>query len=440
MDDSSYLFPAFGYSKTSYEYLKFFYKKWAGFNTLKSFSWKDEYLYSRTYDRRTKREINKRNEKARQQARNEYNKTVKRFATFIKKIDQRMKDGAKKAEEEKKLKNELRRQQLDAMKKNRTNGNQVEQPSDFELQSWQAVDEDWDEIEKRYARADEITEEDLLTASKIPINDDEIIIYECFICSKNFKSEKQYENHVNTKLHKRRLNEIEKEIKKEHMEFGLDNLSDLDEFSSAAESVNGQEQDELAEKVMTDNINVADLDLDKLNEELAEIERQLAEATSGSDTEDEIEVEIDDVSSVESPDVTEEKQNKEGKVKNEPPKIEEESEEEEQIDELTQILASLNEKKFEDSDSDDDWSVGNKKKKKGRKGNNKKGKPSSSTVSSRDHTGVVTPEPTPIPTDGEICSTCGQLFDSRNKLFKHVKASGHAAPPSKVRKSKNKRK
>ena len=98
------LYPLFGYSSIDYEYLKHFYKTWSAFNTLKSFSWKDEYMYSKNYDRRTKREVNRRNEKARQQARNEYNKTVKRFVVFIKKLDKRMKEGAKIAAEQRKMK------------------------------------------------------------------------------------------------------------------------------------------------------------------------------------------------------------------------------------------------------------------------------------------------------------------------------------------------
>lgn len=100
--NSNLLFPMFGYSETSFQDLKLFYKKWGSFSTVKTFSWKDEYMYSRNYDRRTKREINKRNEKLRNQARSEYNKTVKRFVTFIKRFDKRMKEGIRKEEEEKK--------------------------------------------------------------------------------------------------------------------------------------------------------------------------------------------------------------------------------------------------------------------------------------------------------------------------------------------------
>nr|CAI6413847.1 CMF_HP1_G0006640.mRNA.1.CDS.1 [Saccharomyces cerevisiae] len=151
------LYPLFGYSPTDYEYLKHFYKTWSAFNTLKSFSWKDEYMYSKNYDRRTKREVNRRNEKARQQARNEYNKTVKRFVVFVKKLDKRMKEGAK-----------------NCRRTARKFGNDNNDEEKFHLQSWQTVkEENWDELEKGNDK------------------EGEVLIYECFICNKTFKSEKQ---------------------------------------------------------------------------------------------------------------------------------------------------------------------------------------------------------------------------------------------------------
>ncbi|CCD25698.1 Jjj1p NDAI_0F03800 [Naumovozyma dairenensis CBS 421] len=448
IDDSNYLFPGFGYSSTDYEYLKRFYKVWASFSTLKSFSWKDEYMYSRTYDRRTKREINKRNEKARQQARNEYNKTVKRFVSFIKKLDKRMKDGIRRAEEERLQKEEQRKKEL---KENINKKNNNVDGSEFEVQSWQAVEENWDEFEKRYERADEIKDDETLETS-IPTNEsDEIIVYECFVCKKVFKSEKQFENHTKTKSHKKKVYELQKEVRKENMTFGLDELSDLDEFKS----VDGSTIDE---NDTTLNINVDKIDLEKLNAELAEIERQLAASPSDSDSDsdsednidgkvEEFEIEIDDVSlneemddktdGVQSPESNTESKPADNKEKDDgEDDEEEEEEEEEEEDELTKILASLTEKKFQVSDEEEDWNTNNKnkKKKKSKKQNNK-----SKEISSRTSTPslTVSKEPSTDNTNQtEICGTCGQVFDSRNHLFQHVKSMGHAAPTSKVKKAK----
>ena len=255
------LYPLFGYSPTDYEYLKHFYKTWSAFNTLKSFSWKDEYMYSKNYDRRTKREVNRRNEKARQQARNEYNKTVKRFVVFIKKLDKRMKEGAKIAEEQRKLKEQQRKNELNNRRKFGNDNNDEEK---FHLQSWQTVkEENWDELEKVYDNFGEFEN------SKND-KEGEVLIYECFICNKTFKSEKQLKNHINTKLHKKNMEEIRKEMEEENITLGLDNLSDLEKFDSADESVKEKE----------------DIDLQALQAELAEIERKLAESSSEDESED----------------------------------------------------------------------------------------------------------------------------------------------------------
>ncbi|CCF56229.1 hypothetical protein KAFR_0A07950 [Kazachstania africana CBS 2517] len=276
------LFPGFGYSSTDYEYLKTFYKKWSAFSTLKSFSWKDEYMYSKTSDRRTKREINKRNEKARQAARNEYNKTVKRFVTFMKKMDKRMKDGLKKAEEERKLKEEKKQEELRAKRRGHTLGS-VSNSDGFQPQTWQVVDETtWSGLEKRY----EALDEDDSLISKQPKYDENgvevVLIYECFICDKTFKSEKQLNNHMETKMHKKNIHEIQKEMKNDHMALGLDNLSDIDEFDSADDNIDEEDGKEIEKSNTESTYNLhsidVDIDMDKVNAELAEIERQLAEA------------------------------------------------------------------------------------------------------------------------------------------------------------------
>lgn len=114
----------------------------------------------------------------------------------------------------------------------------------------------------------------------------EVLIYECFICNKTFKSEKQLKNHINTKLHKKNMEEIRKEMEEENITLGLDNLSDLEKFDSADESVKEKE----------------DIDLQALQAELAEIERKLAESSSEDESEDdnlniEMDIEVEDVSS-----------------------------------------------------------------------------------------------------------------------------------------------
>lgn len=386
----SMLFPPFGHSSTDYEYLKSFYKKWSGFNTLKSFSWKDEYVYSSNYDRRTKREINKRNEKARQSARNEYNKTVKRFVVFIKKLDKRMKDGLKKSEE---LKRSKARQKQKELKDAFNTDKKTKLEGEFEPQNWQAIDEqNIKEMEKLY---EDSQDRDALQDAVIEDfnEEEEVIVYDCFICNKRFKSEKQLENHCNTKLHKKRIAEIQKEMKNESMTLGLDDLSDLEDFSSAEESLSaGTNEKDGSEDQQTDDVD--DVSLKSIDEELAKIEEQLAQMEMQISGDSEGDVESDETTEIVS------------------------SEEEDAL--LNQLLASLNGEAqvTEESWQDDKRPTKQKSKK---KKNNKNS----------------TPEPNysvkMAPTDRESCGTCGAQFDSRNKLFKHVKGNNHAALRSEVK-------
>ncbi|SCW03939.1 LAFE_0H02366g1_1 [Lachancea fermentati] len=421
--NESTLFPQFGDSTTDFQYLRGFYQKWGSFGTVKTFSWKDEYMYSRNYDRRTKREINKRNEKLRQQAKSEYNKTVKRFVTFIKKFDKRMKEGAKRFEQEKrkKLQEDLRKQ---IEKDRQANLKNASDP--FKLQSWQTVDqEEWDEIERHFDEfIDKNTGED--------DSEEEIVIYECFICNKNFKSEKQLENHTNTKAHKKTLRKVKWEMKKDSMVLGLDELSDVDDFNSAdefeSEEVNELpvENEELEEHETTPNMS----ELDRINEELSKIERELENISSDDslvEVTNSVLIEVDDV--IESDTVESETSeiDKETSKAENTPKAEtspsqaasaaSEDDEEESEDELSKLLASL--KNGDDESDGDAWDTSKFKQKKQKK-KAKSPPQSSNTTQLEQHS----------------CGTCRTTYQSRNALFKHINSSGHAAPPSKLKKPK----
>lgn len=460
LSDEQYLFPTFGHSKTEYQYLKNFYRQWSNFSTIKTFSWKDEYMYSSTYDRRTKREINKRNEKARNNAKLEYINTVKKFVTFIKRLDKRMKDGAKKELEIKKMKEKQLREQH---RKQRSVNAGCD--NSFVLQSWQKTSEpNWDALEKtydeQYLKNNDISEDG--KEETVLKDNDEIIVFECYVCNKNFKSEKQYDNHMNTKLHKRNYKELQKDLKYDNVELGIENLSDLDEFDSATETP-------------IDTSKVTGMGLEELNEQLAEIERQLAEPTDDSEDADDdgddddsddlrfsinddihdnahhetvkssIDIEFNSTLATKAPspevnlktaDNSYISSNEEGNVKDE---VEEEGEE---LDELSKILESLNESTGKikiDSDSDDDWS-NNKSKKKGKKGKRQNKKQSNVTSHNSSSVSVAMNQAT-NETSGDIagvninCQKCGAKFSSRNQLFKHVEESGHAEPISKIKKS-----
>lgn len=451
-----FLFPLFGSASTDYQSLKNFYRKWSSFTTLKTFSWKDEYMFSRNYDRRTKREINKRNEKLRTQARNEYNKTVKRFVSFIKKFDKRMKEGLKQFELEKKQKLQQALKKQIAKDKNT---NSLHFKHDFELQDWQMVNNDkWDELEKHFG-------DEKKDKKKEEIDEDgfeEVIIYECFVCNKNFKSEKQLINHNNTKLHKRLVKQLQWEMKQESIALGLDNVSDLDEFDSALEEndtqseigtdleiiENSESNDSDAQK-STDfyaDFNDIDNELHRIEEELKAMEveseseeesESLSSLSSLKNLRDEIDMKestkvdptdsdslhsfdliVDDIEedfpySEEVSATDSVKANAETSSNKLKADTYNQQQDIPQKDELSILLESLMESK------DNSWDSSNGKKRK------KKSKGSTSLTKAK-----VEKAENPNVTNVDCCDTCGARFESRNKMFKHLQTTNHSAPPS----------
>ncbi|GMF79642.1 unnamed protein product [[Candida] boidinii] len=139
-DPKELMFPRFGNSKSDYgEHIRLFYKVWSNFQTLKNFAWVDEYKYFQAPDRRTRRLMERENKKIRDEARKEYNETVRKFISFIKKKDLRVNPKVIKNYEKQKL----RKQQLDlkvraeSEKKERKRQREV-----FTEQSWQSIDPD----------------------------------------------------------------------------------------------------------------------------------------------------------------------------------------------------------------------------------------------------------------------------------------------------------
>ncbi|SCU86427.1 LANO_0C07954g1_1 [Lachancea nothofagi CBS 11611] len=432
LSETSTLFPLFGDSGARFQDLRVFYRDWSSFNTVKTFSWKDEYMYSRNYDRRTKREIKKRNEKLRQQAKSEYNKTVKRFVTFIKKFDTRMKDGAAKYEEEKrkKMREDLQKQ---IEKDKQANLKNTGDP--FKLQSWQTVEDyDWTEVEKQYDSGND-------SDNGKEGSQDEILVYECFICNKTFKSLAQLENHHSTKIHKKKLQQVQREMQKDNMTLGLDAVSDVEEFNSANEEVVSDKRQ---------------MELDEIDAELKRIEKELEGISDEENTESEgsdWDLQGDaETGSLESGSAKlncgdklrcESEPESESEFKSKPEveinnfssrtgqfAVDDEidndfdvvAKDSAEADELSVLLASLNDPQEASDEIDEDWNMS----KSSKKLKKKKAKTTTSVPTSEtNHTPIFQ------------CGVCATKHATRNALFAHIKQESHAAP---AQKSKTKKK
>ncbi|CCG20624.1 transcription factor [Candida orthopsilosis Co 90-125] len=455
--DSSYLkYPLFGNSHADYLSIKQFYQIWSNFTTCKSFNWKYEYRYSTAQDRRTRRLMERENKKISDEARKEYNETVRKFVGFIKKRDPRVKlaqDEFNKQQRKKQMEEmqqQIRHQKL-MKQKQKLNGDQV-----YQEQSWQKLDEEEvAELEQMLAEEYDLDDvvvgtgeaEDFSTDSEFASDDEEdfddengaveeVHEFECIVCDRILKNEQQFKIHEESKKHKKAVRQMKWEMKQEGIDLGIDEEDDDDAFETAESDFNeGSVDTELSHgiqdneidaldgtKVANDFTGEADIEKEKTNGSLKENRESNGKSIDSSDVS-----RLDD-----------EKSNSAKSPSPAPPKLTDEEIEKNKLE--AELAKLLNQSKLDDSD--DDWDTGSKKNKKKKKKTSAKTKLSSTSSPQPEQSqkGTSNEETTSIASSsGEKCVVCGQSFDSRNQLFQHVKQENHAVAPSSTSKSKKKK-
>lgn len=433
LDDSVLLFPKFGNSHTDYaSSIRTMYNAWSSFQTVKTFSWKDEYRLSAAPDRRTRRLMEKENKKFREAARKEYNETVRNFVQFIKKRDPRVKKGIEEFEKQKKLKKkEEIDNQIKLSKQQRLKALSLSQ--DFEVQDWQKLT--LDELNE----LEEMLNDEYNSSSDSEFDEyenvEDIDIFECIVCDKIFKNERQFEIHENSKAHRKAVNQMRYQMRKEGLELGIDEDENFDtasehlseDDSSEINSVN-ESVDESLEEDVSGDVN------EKLKDDIdgnidgsidGNTEADGDEAQTCKKSEDEITMPVNTMHLEVDNDVSSMSLSSEDDIPN--PKSKSKKKKNKTLD-LEEELAKLSlgggsSSILNSGDDDDDWNTSNKKiKKKKAKRDNTATPPIDNNIASK---------------DTDVCVTCSSSFPSRNKLFQHFKETGHAAP---VKKSKNKKK
>lgn len=416
-----------------------FYDVWLNFSSKKTFAWCDQYRTKDAPDRRTRRAMENENKKARDAARKEFNDTVRTLTSFIRKRDPRFKLRAKHTGttkmSAKAQANAVAREQAARAKK--ANANKHEE---YEEQEWEKVEEEeFDEYfsdseEKKKARRkakgleeeseseeenDEFTKVGNVTAE----TDEELVdVFECVVCDKIFKSQKQLVSHEQSKKHIKTLQKLKYDMQKEGIELGIDG----DEVSLKTPS--GESE------------NSKDSSSDSSSEESSE-----EEVVSNKAAKPSFSVLMQGDSDSDNDSDTESEQ----EIKSEPVKTKSSSSKPNTDSSLQDLLSQLESAKLsgskKDDDSDDDWGTNSKKGKKKGKNGKKGGGGSSNSASNipKQYQGFLAEETESASKVGRAkqkkmkraqqndvlptCSVCQTSFDSRNKLFDHIKVSGHAA-------------
>ncbi|KIK63210.1 hypothetical protein GYMLUDRAFT_41536 [Collybiopsis luxurians FD-317 M1] len=200
-DDQVHL-PSFGYSHWPWApknkgeeatAARTFYNAWINFTTAKDFAWSDSWNISEAPDRRVRRLMEKDNKKARDDARRDFNDTVRSLAKFLRKRDPRYKA-------------HLARQAEGSSTPNRQPKKTAAPDLDYVEQDWQKIDTRADHADLEWAVAEGEDSEE----------------WECVVCNKSFRSEAAWDSHERSKKHMKEVERLRREMIKEEELLGLD--------------------------------------------------------------------------------------------------------------------------------------------------------------------------------------------------------------------------
>ncbi|XP_062942569.1 dnaJ homolog subfamily C member 21 isoform X1 [Cynocephalus volans] len=223
-------FPTFGDSHSDYDTVVHpFYAYWQSFCTQKNFAWKEEYDTRQASNRWEKRAMEKENRKIRDKARKEKNELVRQLVAFIRKRDRRVQAHRKLLEEQNAEKarkaEEMRRQQK--LK-------QAKLAEQYREQSWMTManlEKELQEMEARYEKEfgdgsdeNEVEEHELKDGQDGKDSDEaeETEPYDdlyCPACDKSFKTEKAMKNHEKSKKHREMVALLKQQLEEEEENF-----------------------------------------------------------------------------------------------------------------------------------------------------------------------------------------------------------------------------
>ena len=172
------MYPSFGRANDSYEdVVRPFYADWNGFATRKTFSWKDAYRQAEAPDRRVRRMMEQENKRLRDEGIRTFNDAVRSLVAFVKKRDPRFVQNAQSEEDRQRTLRDAATAQ--AARSRAANQARLNEHVVLEWMKSREPDEE--------VNSDEEEEPEQR--------------FECVVCNKIFKSEKQYDMHEKSKKH-----------------------------------------------------------------------------------------------------------------------------------------------------------------------------------------------------------------------------------------------
>ncbi|XP_054714097.1 dnaJ homolog subfamily C member 21-like [Uloborus diversus] len=375
--------PSFGYSHSSYEEVVHnFYAYWQSYCTYKSYSWNDKFDLTEArksgVGRQMLRLMEKENKKLRDQHKKQRNEEIRELVAFVRKRDKRVQAHKKKMEEIKaekaKKAEELRRKQV--QERNKT----LENYKESEWASMSQFEDHFNQIESTldmtFGNDSETKEDDDI---------EEFSELYCAACEKDFRSEQAMRNHENSKKHKANVAML-----KEYME-----EDDEESNQHVQDDANSQDNDENRNCIENEDTSSAAL-LEELMKSATKTKKKKKKKNEKKEEQEHVPNEEQEIVSetLESIDLQLNQVHIDNDVVNE----------EKKCDSSEKLLPA-------DTTSNPSNKIEHKKK--------KKEKP----VKKVDVSEATEETEQPI----TLCETCNKNFSSRNKLFEHLKQSGHAS-------------
>ncbi|XP_066566924.1 dnaJ homolog subfamily C member 21 isoform X2 [Amia ocellicauda] len=225
-DEDEEEFPTFGNSQSDYDtVVHLFYAYWQSFCTRKNFAWKEEYDTRQASNRWEKRAMEKENKKTREKGRKERNELVRQLVAFVRKRDKRVQAHKKLVEEQNAEKakkvEELRRKQKIS---------QAKLAEDYKEQSWAAMSElekELQQMEVQYEKEfgdgsdSEEDEREVPEGDIVMDGTDELAAYYddlyCPACDKILKTDKAMRNHGKSKKHREMVVLLRQQLEEEEL-------------------------------------------------------------------------------------------------------------------------------------------------------------------------------------------------------------------------------
>ncbi|CAG9322524.1 unnamed protein product [Blepharisma stoltei] len=239
--------PSFGGQNTTIDEIKEFYNYWANFSSIRCFAWADTYNPQDAPNRYVRRQVEAENKKERSKQKKNFNEMVRELVGYLKKRDERW----VKYQEE--LRNEkIRKAREEEIKKAEEAQKKKELMEQFRKEQAERYAREYEERK----RAEEEEEGENAEEDKGIESEEEIQQFYCELCKKKFNNSKQFDNHENSKKHKQKAQELLKEVRLPEEEPVFVKTPKKPKKKKAKEEVKIEEkhESEIEENEMTENI------------------------------------------------------------------------------------------------------------------------------------------------------------------------------------------